>query len=155
MKNIIEDMKMCYASSLDEAVNMAKRRGKKSMTVIPNGISVIVRDWLLIRPYTRHAGYKVFILNEIDQKRKKWPSKAKFSGATWWVPPSGSTKANILQLPFLTYSESIFWFLPGRMGSGSLLLMGQYFSVGLIQVNDDLASASNCFGRFIFSDDKF
>ena len=44
MKDIIEDMKMCYASSLDEAINMARHRGKKSMTVIPNGISVIVRD---------------------------------------------------------------------------------------------------------------
>ena len=43
MKDIIEDMKMFYASSLDEAVNMAKDQGKKSMTVIPNGISVIVR----------------------------------------------------------------------------------------------------------------
>ena len=44
MKDIIEDMKMFYASSLDEAVNMAKDQGKRSMTVIPNGISVIVRD---------------------------------------------------------------------------------------------------------------
>ena len=44
MKHISEDMKMCYASSLDEAINMARHRGKKSMTVIPNGISVIVRD---------------------------------------------------------------------------------------------------------------
>lgn len=44
MKNIIEDMKMCYAGSLEEAINMARRLGNKSMTVIPNGISVIVCD---------------------------------------------------------------------------------------------------------------
>lgn len=43
MKDIIEDMKMRYAASLEEAVDMAKRLGKKSMTIIPNGISVIVR----------------------------------------------------------------------------------------------------------------
>ena len=153
MKDIIEDMKMCYASSLDEAVNMAKRRGKKSMTVIPNGISVIVCDWLLIRPYTRHAGYKVFILNEIDQKRKKWPSKAKFSGATWWVPPSGSTKANILQLPFLfricflifarTHGQ---WFSSAH---GSILFRGthpgQWWSGICIEL----------FWMFYFLDDRF
>lgn len=44
MKNMIEEMKMHYAGSLDEAVNMAKKMGKNSMTVIPNGISVIVRN---------------------------------------------------------------------------------------------------------------
>ena len=44
MKPIIEDMKMTYAASLPEAVALAKSWGKESVTVIPNGISVIVRD---------------------------------------------------------------------------------------------------------------
>ena len=44
MKGIIEDMKMTYAASLPEALDMAKAWGKKSITVIPNGISVIVKD---------------------------------------------------------------------------------------------------------------
>ena len=42
-RSIIEDMKMTYAASLDEAVAMAKSMGKKTVTVIPNGISVIVK----------------------------------------------------------------------------------------------------------------
>ena len=33
-----------YASSLDEAVEMAKAMGKESITVIPNGVSVIVKE---------------------------------------------------------------------------------------------------------------
>jgi nickel-dependent lactate racemase len=44
MKGIIEDMKMTYAASLPEALELAKRWGKKSVTVIPNGISVIVKE---------------------------------------------------------------------------------------------------------------
>lgn len=43
MKTIIEDMKMTYSPSLPEAVALAKSWGKKSLTVIPNGISVIVK----------------------------------------------------------------------------------------------------------------
>ena len=44
MKGMIEDMKMTYASSVDEAVAIARSWGGKSLTVIPNGISVIVRE---------------------------------------------------------------------------------------------------------------
>jgi len=43
-KGIVEDMKMKYASSLDEAIAMAKAMGKQSMTFIPNGVSVIVSE---------------------------------------------------------------------------------------------------------------
>ena len=43
MKQIVEDMKMIYASSVEEAVSLARSFGGKSITVIPNGISVIVR----------------------------------------------------------------------------------------------------------------
>ena len=43
MKPIIEDMKMIYASSVEEAVSLARSFGGESITVIPNGISVIVR----------------------------------------------------------------------------------------------------------------
>ena len=43
MKTMVEDMKMRYAATLDEAVATAHALGKKTMTVIPNGISVIVR----------------------------------------------------------------------------------------------------------------
>ena len=44
IRGMIEDMKMTYAPSLEEAVAMAKAMGKESLTVIPNGISVIVRE---------------------------------------------------------------------------------------------------------------
>jgi len=44
LRSTVEDMKMVYAAGLDEAVEMAKAMGKKSITVIPNGISVIVTD---------------------------------------------------------------------------------------------------------------
>lgn len=44
LKSMIEEMKMTYAASLDEALEIAKSLGKKSVTVIPNGISVIVRE---------------------------------------------------------------------------------------------------------------
>ena len=44
MREMIEDMKMVYAASLDEAVALAKSWGKESVTVIPNGISVIVKE---------------------------------------------------------------------------------------------------------------
>ena len=42
LKETVEDMKMMYAPDLDSAVEMAKNMGKKTVTVIPNGISVIV-----------------------------------------------------------------------------------------------------------------
>ena len=42
MRTIVEEMKMRYAASLDEALEMARAMGKKTLTVIPNGISVIV-----------------------------------------------------------------------------------------------------------------
>ena len=44
MRQMIEDMKMVYAASLNEAVALAKSWGKGSVTVIPNGISVIVKE---------------------------------------------------------------------------------------------------------------
>ena len=43
MKSMVEEMKMRYATTLDEAIALAHAMGKKTMTVIPNGISVIVR----------------------------------------------------------------------------------------------------------------
>ena len=43
MKTLVEDMKMRYAATLEEALAMARALGKKTLTVIPNGISVIVR----------------------------------------------------------------------------------------------------------------
>ena len=42
LKSMVEDMKMRFAPTLEEAVDMARAMGKQSMTVIPNGISVIV-----------------------------------------------------------------------------------------------------------------
>ena len=42
MKTMVEEMKMRYAASLDEALAQAQAMGKKTLTVIPNGISVIV-----------------------------------------------------------------------------------------------------------------
>lgn len=44
MKEMIEEMKMRYAPTLDEAVSMAKSWGLESITVIPNGVSVVVRE---------------------------------------------------------------------------------------------------------------
>ena len=44
MKNMIEEMKMRYAPTLDKAVSMAKSWGLESVTVIPNGVSVVVRE---------------------------------------------------------------------------------------------------------------
>ena len=44
MKNTIEEMKMTYASTLNEAIELAKKWGGKSLTIIPNGISVIIRE---------------------------------------------------------------------------------------------------------------
>ena len=44
LKDMVEDMKMLFAPSLGEALQMAKNLGKQSLTVIPNGISVIVKD---------------------------------------------------------------------------------------------------------------
>ena len=43
MRGMIEDMKMTYASTIEEAVLLARSWGKRSITVIPNGISVIVK----------------------------------------------------------------------------------------------------------------
>ena len=42
MRTMVEEMKMRYAASLDEALEMARVMGKKTLTVIPNGISVVV-----------------------------------------------------------------------------------------------------------------
>ena len=42
MRTMVEEMKMRYAASLDEALEMARAMGKRTLTVIPNGISVIV-----------------------------------------------------------------------------------------------------------------
>ena len=44
MKEMIEEMKMRYAPTLDEAISMAKSWGLESITVIPNGVSVVVRE---------------------------------------------------------------------------------------------------------------
>lgn len=44
LRSLVEEMKMAYASSLPEALEMAKATGKQSITVIPNGISVIVTE---------------------------------------------------------------------------------------------------------------
>jgi len=43
MRGIVEDMKMLWAATPEEAVAMAKDMGGKTLTVIPDGISVIVR----------------------------------------------------------------------------------------------------------------
>ena len=42
MLTVVEDMKMRYAASLEEALEMAGVRDGRSLTAIPNGISVIV-----------------------------------------------------------------------------------------------------------------
>ena len=44
MKAMVEEMKMRYAASLEEALALAQAMGKKTLTVIPNGISVIVAN---------------------------------------------------------------------------------------------------------------
>ena len=44
IKDMVEAMKMTYASSLDQALEIARSWGKESLTVIPNGISVIVKE---------------------------------------------------------------------------------------------------------------
>ena len=44
MRRTVEEMKMVYSPSVEDAVSMAKSLGKESLTVIPNGISVIVRE---------------------------------------------------------------------------------------------------------------
>jgi nickel-dependent lactate racemase len=43
MRGIIEDMKMEYAASVEEALTLAGGGEGKTITVIPNGISVIIR----------------------------------------------------------------------------------------------------------------
>ena len=42
LKTMVEEMKMKYAASPEEALAMARAMGKQTLTVIPNGISVIV-----------------------------------------------------------------------------------------------------------------
>ena len=42
MRTMVEEMKMRYAASLEDALALAQAMGKKTLTVIPNGISVIV-----------------------------------------------------------------------------------------------------------------
>lgn len=44
LRTMVEEMKMRYAPSVEEALTMARAMGKESLTVIPNGISVIVRE---------------------------------------------------------------------------------------------------------------
>lgn len=44
LETMVTEMKMKYAPSLEAAMAMAKGMGKQSVTVIPNGISVIVAD---------------------------------------------------------------------------------------------------------------
>ena len=51
LRGIIEEMKMEYASSLEEALNKAVQMAGKenpSITAIPNGISVIVHPKTII-----------------------------------------------------------------------------------------------------------
>ena len=43
MREIVEGMKMQWAATPEEAVSMAKTAGGETLTVIPDGISVIVR----------------------------------------------------------------------------------------------------------------
>ncbi len=43
IRGMIEDMKMTYAATIGEALELAHAMGKRSLTVIPNGISVIVK----------------------------------------------------------------------------------------------------------------
>ncbi len=43
LKGMVEEMKMRYAASLDDALAMARAMGKRSLCFIPNGISVIVK----------------------------------------------------------------------------------------------------------------
>ena len=44
LETMVTEMKMKYAPSLEAAMAMAKAMGKESVTVIPNGISVIVAE---------------------------------------------------------------------------------------------------------------
>jgi nickel-dependent lactate racemase len=44
LRTMVEEMKMQYAATLEEALAAAKAMGGKTLTVIPNGISVIVSD---------------------------------------------------------------------------------------------------------------
>ena len=43
MKKIVEDMKMMYAPDLDTALKKADYSDSRKITVIPNGVSVIVK----------------------------------------------------------------------------------------------------------------
>ncbi len=42
LRETVEAMKMRYAATLDEALAFARSLGNRTVTVIPNGISVIV-----------------------------------------------------------------------------------------------------------------
>lgn len=44
LKTMVEEMKMRYAPTLEDALALARSLGKKSLTIIPNGISVIVSE---------------------------------------------------------------------------------------------------------------
>ena len=44
LKTMVEEMKMKYAPTLEDALALAKFLGKESLTYIPNGISVIVSE---------------------------------------------------------------------------------------------------------------
>ena len=44
LKTMVEEMKMKYAPTLEDALALAKSLGKESLTYIPNGISVIVSE---------------------------------------------------------------------------------------------------------------
>ena len=44
LRTMVEEMKMRYAPSLDDALAMARAMGKQSLCFIPNGISVIVKE---------------------------------------------------------------------------------------------------------------
>ena len=44
LRTMVEEMKMQYAATLEEALAAARAMGGKTLTVIPNGISVIVSD---------------------------------------------------------------------------------------------------------------
>ncbi len=43
LRTMVEEMKMRYAPTLEDALTMARAMGGQTLTVIPNGISVIVR----------------------------------------------------------------------------------------------------------------
>ena len=44
LKDMVEEMKMRWAPTLDDALAAARAMGKSSLCFIPNGISVIVKE---------------------------------------------------------------------------------------------------------------